>query len=64
METVLAGGQASQVGLDVDGGRLVLLGEVDGSGDVLLVGAENANSLDGHDELNVVLGEVGVWMGV
>jgi len=63
VETVLAGGQTSQLGLDVDGGGLVLLGEVDGSGDVLLVGAENANSLDGHDGVNVVLGEVGVWMG-
>lgn len=42
-------GQASEVGLDVDGGGLILLGEVNGSGDVLLVGAENANSLDSHD---------------
>lgn len=42
-------GQASEVGLDVDGGGLILLGEVNGSGDVLFVGAENANSLDSHD---------------
>ena len=41
--------QASDVGLDVDRGGLTLLGEVDGSGNVLLVGAENTNSLDSHD---------------
>lgn len=45
MET---GGQTGQLSLDVDGGSLVLLGEVDGSGDVLVVRAEDADSLDSH----------------
>lgn len=49
MEAVETRSQASDVGLDVDGGGLTLLGEVDGSSNVLLVGAENANSLDSHD---------------
>lgn len=50
-----AGSQTGELGLDVDGGSLVLLGEVDGSGDVLLVGAEDANSLDSHVEYVVGL---------
>lgn len=49
VEAVETRGQASEESLDVDGGGLVLLGEVDGSGNVVLVGAENANSLDSHD---------------
>jgi len=51
VETVLTRSQAGELGLDVNGGSLVLLGEVDGSGNVLVVLGENANSLDSHDEM-------------
>lgn len=56
VESVETGGQTGELSLDVDGGSLVLLGEVDGSGDVLLVGAEDADSLDSH-----VVYVVGLW---
>lgn len=63
MESVETGGQTGELGLDVDGGSLVLLGEVDGSGDVLVVGAEDADSLDSHVVYVCCCGEGGkcVW---
>lgn len=60
VETVLARSQAGELGLDVNGGILGLLGEVDGSGNVLVVLGENADSLD-HDEMCLCGGEG--WRG-
>lgn len=45
VESVLAGGQAGDLGLNVDGSGLVLLGEDDGALDLLVVGTENATAL-------------------
>lgn len=53
VESVVAGGEARDLGLDVDGSGLVLLGEDDSALDILVVGTENANSLDGHIDVLV-----------
>lgn len=53
VESVEAWGEARDLGLDVDGSGLALLGEDDGALDILVVGTENANSLDGHIDVLV-----------